>query len=382
MFYILQYAYTPNTASCNRLLGFYKTLDAMGIEATIVHLAPNEDKSKIKDIYNHLHLEYNYNGYLPYKKFIKKILVLSSLRNFVKRLHTGDIVYTYQISKLTLACQGISGVKVYAEMTEHPDACMCVADPSILLNKEEFIKCVCSLDGLFVISRPLKSYFTFLGLDESKIQIINMTVDENRFSNVEKQLGAERYIAYCGTASNTKDGVDELIKAFSIVHKKIPDVFLYIIGKTPRKDERFSNMELVKELGIEDVVRFTGALSSDKIPQMLKDAEILALARPSNLQSTYGFPTKLGEYLLTKNIVVITSVGDIPFFLEDKVSALIAPPSDTKEFANKLIWALQNKNKAKMIGEEGCRVAQKNFTSRVEGEKMVRFMGLLNDKIC
>lgn len=380
MFYILQYAYTPDTASCNRLLGFYKTLDEMGVKATIVYFAPNKENSKIQKQFKCLNFEYNYYRFLPYKRFIKKALVYYSFHQFLKRLHEGDIVYTYGINTFTLRCQNIPGVKVYAEITEHPNI-YGAADPSISLSKGEFNKCVFSLDGLFVISRALKSYFIKLGVNESKIQIINMTVDENRFSNVEKKIGVERYIAYCGTVSNTKDGVDELIKAFSIVHKKIPDVFLYIIGKTPRKDERCSNLELVKELGIENVVRFTGVLSSDRMPQILKDAEILALARPLNLQSTYGFPTKLGEYLLTKNIAVITSVGDIPFFLKDGVSALIATPSDTIEFANKLIWALQNTEEAKLIGEEGCRVARFYFNSRIECKKMIRFMGLCDNTV-
>lgn len=379
MFYILQYAYTPNTASCNRLLSFYNALDAMGIETTIVHLAPNKDKSKIMEKYDHLHLEYNYNGCLPYKRFIKKILVLASLRNFVKRLHAGDIVYTYQISKLTLACQSVSGVKVYAEMTEHPDACMCVADPSILLDKDNFVKCVRSLDGLFVISKPLKSYFVRLGLEESKIEIINMTVDENRFMNLQKQASVNRYIAYCGTASNTKDGVDELIKAFYLVNKVIPDIYLLIIGKTPRKDERFENLELVKKLGIETKVKFMGVISSEKIPQILKNADVLALDRPSSLQATYGFPTKLGEYLLTGNIVVVTSVGDIPLFLKDGISALIAQPSDVKNFSEKIIWALRNKDKAREIGKEGYRVAKLYFNSRIECKKMIRHMNLCDD---
>lgn len=376
MFYILQYSYNPNTASCNRMQGLYKTLDRLGLKTTVVFFAPNSAYSKIDEKYKHVQFKYLYNNIIPYKKFLKKWMVSSSLRKFVKILKPKDIVYTYQISELTRICLSVPGIKVYAEMTEHPNAC-CVADPSIHLNEKDFNQCVKSLNGLFVISKQLKEFFVGLGIDSSKVEIINMTVDPSRFLNVHKQVEKERYIAYCGTASNTKDGVDELIKAFAIVAKDVPDVYLYIIGKTPKKSERFGNLELVKRLGIEERVRFTGGIPSTDIPQILKDAEILALDRPSNLQAKYGFPTKLGEYLLTENVVVVTSVGDIPLFLKDGKSALIAKPSDSIDFANKLIWALKNKHEAKIIGMEGCRVAKYCFNSEKESEKMINYMQLL-----
>lgn len=376
MFYILQYSYNPNTASCNRLLGFYNTLENMGIDTTLVFFAPNINKSRITHQFQHIRIQSRYNNILPYKKFIKSFLVKRSIKDFVKELRPGDTVYTYTVNKITQECLNVSGVKVYAEITEHPDVCANAEDPSIELDKESYNSCIRKLTGLFVISHPLKDYFVKIGLCESKTKIINMTVDYSRFAHVNKQAIKEKYIAYCGTASNTKDGVDELIRAFSIVSKQYSDLYLYIIGSTPKKRERFNNYELVKSLGIEDRVKFTGIIPSEEMPQMLKNAEVLALDRPNNLQAHYGFPTKLGEYLLTKNPVVVTSVGDIPDFLTDRVSALIAEPSNTSDFAEKLIWVLNNKEDAKKIGEEGCKIAMLHFNSETESKKMIRFMGL------
>lgn len=111
---------------------------------------------------------------------------------------------------------------------------------------------------------------------------------------------------------------------------------------------------------------------------MLKNAEVLALDRPDNLQAKYGFPTKLGEYLLTENPVVITSVGDIPKFLKDGVSALIAKPFDSEDFSSKLIWALNNREEAEIIGKNGKDIAVKSFNSFSETRKLVDFIDLKN----
>lgn len=191
---------------------------------------------------------------------------------------------------------------------------------------------------------------------------------------LKKTKTADRYIAYCGTASNNKDGVDELIKAFAIVAEKVLDVKLYIIGKTPLTEQKFDNYLLIKRLNLEDRVVFTGVVSAKEMPQLLVNADVLALDRPDNKQAKYGFPTKLGEYLLSGNPVVVTSVGDITKFLTDGVSALIARPQNPKNFADKLLWALTYTEEAICLGGRGKMIALEFFNSLTETQKLYSFM--------
>lgn len=166
---------------------------------------------------------------------------------------------------------------------------------------------------------------------------------------------------------------DVLIKAFAIVAKQVADVKLYIIGGFPFKKDKETDLELVKILGIEDRVVFTGPIPRDDMPQMLKNAEALVLARPDNIQAKYGFPTKLGEYLLTENPVVLTSVGDIPLFLKDGESAYIATAGDVDGIAAKLIEAITSPN-AQTIGKKGSEVAMQEFNSEIEAKKITDFI--------
>lgn len=374
MFYIIEYSYNPNTASCNRLFGYFRQWDKMGIEAIVYYLAPNAEHDKVTEKFQHIKFEYCWNKLIPYKKFIKRYFINKYIQKIIKQLVPGDVVYTYSISLITEQCLTVSGVKVFAEVTEHPNACSPVADPSLQLNEASFIYTLHKLSGLFVISNPLKQFFQQCGMPASKIQVINMTVDAGRFEGITKNYNQTRYIAYCGTASNTKDGVDDLIKAFSLVLKKYPDIKLMIIGRTPNKNETSQNLKLIHKLQLSDNIIFTGTVPASKIPQILKDAEILALDRPDNQQAKYGFPTKLGEYLLSGNPVVVTSVGDIPLYLEDGISALIAPPSDENKFSQCLLWALDNPEKAQLIGERGKIVAMKYFNSQIEAAKIIHYI--------
>lgn len=374
MIYFLHFQYLPNTASENRLQGYYHALDKMGIQATVIYIHPDNNYNRISTKFKNITVEYLWYPFMLYRGPFRRLTLFRYIHCFLKRLKEGDIVYTYNVSLLTKMCEEVKGVKVYAERTEHPEAAIAFPNPLLALSETEITTTLKNLAGLFVISNPLKKYYENLGINPSKIHIINMTVDVERFQKLYKTQNREKYIAYCGTASNNKDGVNQLIKAFALVSKQHSDVKLYIIGKTPSHKDSSDNLKLIRNLGIEDRVVLTGVVSSEKMPQLLKNAEVLALARPDNLQAKYGFPTKLGEYLLTENPVVITSVGDIPMFLKDGASALISEPSNIEMFADKLLWALDNPKDASVIGKAGAVVAKEQFNSNIETRKLINVL--------
>ena len=378
MIYFLNFSYCPNTAPENRLQGYYHALDKMNVKATVVYIHPDNHCSRNSTKYKNISTEYLWNPYMLYRGPFRRLTLFRYIRRFLKRLRAGDIVYTYSLSLLTKMCEEVNGVSVFAERTEHPEATVAFPNPLLALSDAEIITTINHLSGLFVISNPLREYYENLGIDPSKIHVLNMTVDVERFKNIKKAACREKYIAYCGNVSNNKDGVDILIKSFALVCKKRPDIKLFIIGKTPSQTEASDNLRLIKSLGIEERIVFTGVVSSEQMPQLLKDAVVLALARPDNLQAKYGFPTKLGEYLLTENPVVVTSVGDIPLFLKDGVSALISEPSNVEMFAEKLLWALDNPGEASAVGKAGAAVAAEFFNSDIETKKLLSVISVNN----
>ena len=235
--------------------------------------------------------------------------------------------------------------------------------------QKKYLAACKKLSGMFVISTALKRVYEQMGVDN--VHVVNMTVDANRFKGMKKSIDVEPYIAYCGTASNNKDGVDDLIKAFSIVVKTHPDLKLKIMGKAPSRDDESGNLKLVEGLGIKDKVVFTGIIPATEMPQMLKNATIVALARPDSLQAQCGFPTKLGEYLLSENPVVVTKVGDIPLFLSDNETALLSRERNPEEFASKMVWVIDHPQEAETIGRKGAEVALREFNYLTESKKII-----------
>lgn len=371
MLYFVSPVHAPNTAVTNRMLCYYSALEKKQIPATIVYLYPDSNLSRLDENFKYLRVNYLWDKGVYRSKVLRGFFVLLNILRFYFILKKGDIVYTHGINRLTKVILRKKGVKVYAEKTEY------LGLPShgvLSLSRDKVIQVAKRLDGLFVISSKLKDTFIQHGVETHRIQIINMTVDASRFDALEKQNVDDPYIAYCGTLSNNKDGVDRLIQAFALVAQKIKYVKLYIIGNSPLTKEAESNLSLIDCLCIKDRVYFTGGVSAKEMPQILKNAEILALARPDSEQAQCGFPTKLGEYLLTANPVVLTAVGDIPKFLTDKKSALISDADDIEGFAERLIWGLEHKDESAIIGRNGAQIARLEFNNEVETQKLIDFI--------
>lgn len=365
---IIATVYSPNTAYNNRLFSFIEAFIKHGILIDVYFLHATTDYDTVKKDY--LKVKFHYLWKKSDNKCIARIRSLWNILKMPSLLSDGDNIFVYGAPEFVPVLVRRKNLHVYHERTEHPD----VVPLSRLVSKEKYYSSCRKLDGLFVISTALRDLFEGKQVPKEKIHIINMTVDANRFLALKKQHVKERYIAYCGTASNNKDGVDVLIKAFAIVTKKIKDVKLYIIGKAPSKNDESGNIALIEELDIQDRVYFPGIIQADRMPQILKDAEVVALARPDNLQARCGFATKIGEYLLSENPVVVTRVGDFPLFLKDGETALICEPNNIEEFADKLEWALTHKEEAQNIGKRGAKVALECFNSEIEAKKVLNII--------
>lgn len=272
------------------------------------------------------------------------------------------LLYSYSVMLLNivLAVAKMKSFEVYYELNEHPSIHMpgFEIDENSSDDLRKLYKRFHKLTGILCISTSLKELLVKCGIAENKVHIVNMLVDPSRFEGLRKQP-VEPYIGYCGAADNNKDGVNQLIEAFAMISSKYPRHSLYIMG--PKRSD-CDNETLAKKLGIDNKVVFTGMVNSDKLPQKLVNATVLALARPQSRQAKYGFPTKLGEYLCTGNPVVVTSVGDIPLYLKNEYSAYLATPDTINDIAAQLDKSLSAVN-AIQIGENGRKVAELNFSN-------------------
>lgn len=222
----------------------------------------------------------------------------------------------------------------------------------------------------YALQDYLKQYVS----KKCKLIVIPMTVDADRFENlplVDNSLG--EYIAYCGDIGGNKDGVKNLITAFHYIEKDYPQLKLLLIGGTKDPNEKKVLEKYVNEINSKNIC-FYGQVGRDEIPLLLCNAKILALARPSGLQSTGGFPTKLGEYLATGKPTIVTKVGDIPLYLKDGVNAFLVEPDKNKAFAEKMKYILNNYSEALTIAQNGKKLVYNTFNYMVQAKRIEIFL--------
>ncbi|MEO6705870.1 MAG: glycosyltransferase family 4 protein, partial [Ginsengibacter sp.] len=207
-------------------------------------------------------------------------------------------------------------------------------------------------DGLLLMTKRLIKYFVEEKGMKTPYLHVPMTVDFSRF-DLDKKETISEYIAYCGVLNNSKDGVDLLIEAFSMLAKDFPGINLYLIGDAASDEEYELYIKKVKQNNLAKRVIFTGRISKEDMPELLLNASILVLARPKSIQAEGGFPTKLGEYLATGKPVIVTKVGEIPDYLTDGVNAFMAEPGSIDSLYCKMKTILLDYTHALVIGENG-----------------------------
>ncbi len=364
-------------ASTNRIISYSKGLVELG--ETVSVITSNWDRPTQKVFYEFEGIKYRTFG-KERKGQVKKTLdlilsvfklwffMLNKVRNYNSVLIVSNnftlIVLTY------LACK-MNGVKLYQEKSEFP---FVLNNKSIFgrLYAKFYVNNVYKLfDGMVIMTYPLLEYFKDKTNKGCQKIVVPMTVEANRFQGIEKNTQLGDYIGYCGYIGGNKDGVENLIRSFALVEKKYPALKLLLVGPAQEEDYKKLN-SIVKTLGIKNVI-FFGPVSRDEIPSLLCNAKILALARPSSLQSTGGFPTKLGEYLSTGKPVVVTKVGDIPRYLKDRYNAYLVDPDDNEQFANKISEILDNYDKALQIASEGKKLVYNDFSYAKQAKRMQEF---------
>jgi len=371
-------------ASTNRILSYANGFEENGIAASIIIHKKTEEidaplNIEVSGKIGSISFRYLSKSTLKAKSFMGRRydklvmpfrLFLFSLHNF--NPSTPIIYYSnYWFPAISLRISSFfKGFVFLREESEHPDVYLKHHSNvwKRFVQKQKYRL----FDGLILMTNNLVEYFNKEFTRKPQVHI-PMTVDLNRF-NLKKTISKGNSIVYCGYLNDRKDGIHHLLNVFKKITIKHPDYKLVLIGEAENIDHMNNYLSFVKQNNLQDKVDFMGNMSNSLIPKMLVNATILILPRPASIQAKYGFPTKLGEYLASGNPVVVTAVGEIPFYLKDGESAFIALPDDENSLYNKLSEAIEHPEKARLIGLKGKQIANESFNNIIQTKKLLNFI--------
>ncbi|MFH1593079.1 MAG: glycosyltransferase family 4 protein [Candidatus Omnitrophota bacterium] len=110
----------------------------------------------------------------------------------------------------------------------------------------------------------------------------------------------------------------------------------------------------VKEMGLNDTVRFTGWVKD--LASVYMDLDVVALTSLNE-----GTPVSLIEAMASGKPVIATDVGGVRDVISDKVSGLLVRSNDVDDFVDKLLSLLVDRELRSRLGSQGRDFAKKTF---------------------
>jgi glycosyltransferase involved in cell wall biosynthesis len=184
----------------------------------------------------------------------------------------------------------------------------------------------------------------------------------------------QQYFLFCGALSYI-EVVKFIVDSFCSLNNDAAFLYLIVNGKKEQRDKLEDYLQLHSK---KDKIKIFSNVEQDKLDAYYKNATGLLIPLRPTIQDEARFPHKVGEYLASGNPVVSTNYGEVKHYFTDGENMLIADSYDTRSFADKMQFVLDNIQEAKKIGERGREMALKNFDYRLYGEKIMGFLAEAN----
>lgn len=183
------------------------------------------------------------------------------------------------------------------------------------------------------------------------VPIKNLRVQESA-AEARERLGIKGFCL--GTVSRLEEqkGLEFLLAALGLIRPGIPDLTWLIVGDGVR---RASLERLVRDLGLEDIVRFLGTRRD--VPLILRGLDLYV--QPSLWE---GIPLTLLEAMGAGAPAISTLVGRAPEVIQDGENGRLVPPGDAAALAAAIMEAYQHPEWRRQWAEQGERTIREKYS--------------------
>jgi glycosyltransferase involved in cell wall biosynthesis len=153
-------------------------------------------------------------------------------------------------------------------------------------------------------------------------------------------------------------GVAVLIEAFAQLHRRFPHARLLLVGDGPER----ANLEArVKQLGLEAVTHFTGAVAADEIPGLLAAMDVAVAPYPP-LDNFYFSPLKAYEYMAAGCATVASRIGQLNDLIAHEQNGLLCEPGNANDLAAQLARLCSDTTMRRQLAAAGRQTILRGHT--------------------
>jgi len=376
-FIICKEPFPNGMAATQRIQCYAKAIISQGIECEVLVFSRNEKgpvrkNMEARGVFEGIPFRYTGNST---RKPGHKLSRLASdhfdrwmLRRYLgKKLQNGDVVIGYVNSDIDFMSGIIelvhrNGAKFVRELCEIPyfgsQKKEDVDGLEMVLNRV-FPNC----DGFISIADTLSALAQEHKRADAAIIKIPVLVDYEKSAQfVQSYSSPTPYIFHAGTLYEQKDGIIGMLAAFgkagASLHFPVKMIIAGVLEESPDKDDI---IKTVQDFGLQDNVDFVGYCSAETVREYLAGSAFAVVNKHDNIQNSFGFSTKLTNYLAAGKAIIMTDVGEAMNWFENGITAWIVPHDDIDALSEAIVHAFNNPESCKTIGEKGRKLCQECF---------------------
>lgn len=222
-------------------------------------------------------------------------------------------------------------------------------------DKASIVETINDCDCLIVLSNSWKDYFASIGVEESKIHVLNNIVSPPE-AEYKPHNDGKLHLMYMGEISNRK-GAFDLLQAVSDNEKFFKDKLLLRMGGNEVDGDIRT---YIKERGLNGFVSYEGWISGQKKIDCLTWEDVYIL--PSYNE---GLPVAILEAMSYSHPVISTPVGGIPEVVKNGENGILVQPGNTEEITKAIKLYIEVPEKIKRQGEKAFITAKNFFPEKV-----------------
>ncbi len=182
-------------------------------------------------------------------------------------------------------------------------------------------------------------------------------VDVTTFSPAPGRQRRESTVLYVGRIDRSSrwKGLDVLFQSMALLRSEVPELRLNMVGAG---DAVPLLQSLARQLEIDDIVRWNGALHGKALVEEYRRAGVVVLPSTTECES---FGMVLIEAMACGRPVVGSNVGGIPFVIRPEIDGLLVPPGEPKALADACRSILLDPELAENLGTQGRRIAEERW---------------------
>jgi glycosyltransferase involved in cell wall biosynthesis len=364
-------------AACQRVRLLSRCLVEQGANVTILctrvsEIPPFIQNYSSKGIVDGINYEYTTGTTVRSKKFLfRRFLEIKGLLICIwkiiqyKKLNKISSIYLWalevSLSRIIITIVAkLMNIPIVLELNERPKSL--TENPTF---RTRLISPLWGSSGVIAISDFLFRWCKETDKTKEKIRVIKVPILVDPVTYKKYQpLTSSPSVLFSGMPDYVKT-IKFIFDAMEIVWHQIPSCILFLSGWRPEiKSAKWISSEIIQR-SISHRVKFLGYLPREELLKQYQRSWGLLIPLFQDIRSQARFPTKIGEYLLSRRPIITTQVGEISSYFCDGINSYVCEPDNPSIYGFKILEVLKDLEQSKIIGYQGAITSKNCFNYRI-----------------